>query len=62
MRRGQALRMSSTKVLRTAALLAGWYAATGTAMVVKSRWVPVTHPATRAGLPPYPQTRRHVRG
>ena len=49
--------MSSTKVLRTAALLASWYAATGTAMVVKSRLVPVTHPATRAGLAPYPQPR-----
>ena len=49
--------MSSTKVLRTAALLASWYAATGTAMVVKSRFVPVTHPATRAGLAPYPQPR-----
>ena len=51
--------MSSTKVLRTAALLVGWYAATGTAMVVKSRWVPVTHPAARAGLAPYP-TAHHV--
>ena len=50
--------MSSTKVLRTAALLAGWYAATGTAMVVKSRLVPTSHPASRAGLAPYPQSRQ----
>ena len=52
------------KILRTAFLFLAAYSATGTAMVVKSRLVPLTYPATRTGLPPYPQAshvRRHAR-